>query len=210
MKDILLYKEIFNEVKDYLEKYGGEDDDRFIFRKRSEHIWRVFAWAERLAEDCAENINREALLTAALFHDIGYRFKRVQDHGVQGALIFKEYAEANNYEKNQREFIEYLISNHSRKDMLFDENIAMELVYLLEADILDETGALGVIWDGMVCGSGHARNYTEAYNHILKYSSNIINENPMRTAKAKKIWEDKQRLVKEFAAQLKYDLAIDE
>jgi len=119
MKDILLFKEIFNEVKDYLEKYGGENDDRFVFRKRSEHIWRVFIWTKRLIEDCTENINREALLTAALFHDIGYRFKRVQDHGAQGALIFREYAESKNYEKNQADFIEYLIRSHSSKICCF-------------------------------------------------------------------------------------------
>jgi len=202
-------KEIFEEVKDYLEKYGGEDDDRFVFRKRSGHIWRVFIWAERLIEDCTENINRDALLTAALFHDIGYRFKRVQDHAAQGALIFKEYAENKNYEKNQADFIEYLIRDHSNKAMLFADHTPLELVFLLEADILDETGAHAILWDGMACGSGYAKSFTEAYKHIEAYSCNIINENPMRTAKAKEIWANKQKLAKEFLSQLKYDLAID-
>lgn len=203
------FKEIFSEVKAYLEKYGGEHDDRFTFRKRSEHIWRVFNWAKRLIESCTENIDRDALLIAALFHDIGYRFKRTQDHAAQGALIFREYAQSKNYEKAQAGFIEYLIRNHSSKNMLLADDTPLELVILLEADILDETGALGILWDAMVCGSAGAQSYTEAYNHILTYSCGIT-ENPMRTAKAKEFWEDKQKLAREFVSRLKFDLAIDE
>ena len=207
-----MFENIFREVKEYLEIYGGEDDDRgFTFRKRSEHIWRVFVWAQRLSEGCAANIDRAALLTAALFHDIGYS-KSLSDHANQSALIFRDYALNKNYENNQIDFIEYLIRNHSNKAVLFSLDIPLELVLLLEADMLDETGALGIIWDAMMTGRRGAQNYKESYNLLLSHSCNddVLKQNPMRTEKAKAIWENKQKLVGEFVKQLGYDLAVNE
>ena len=159
-----MFKEIFDYVKDYLQNHGGEDDDRgFTFRKRSEHIWRVYTWAKRLSKDRTENIDRDALLIAALFHDIGYS-KSLNDHANQGALLFHEYAESKGYDKKQMEFIEYLIRNHSNKEMLSSPDTPLELILLLEADMLDETGVLGIIWDAMMIGSGATSSYIEAYN----------------------------------------------
>jgi len=207
-----MYKEIFDEVKNYLESHCGDDDDRgFTFRKRSDHIWRVFVWAKRLSEDCAENINKDALFIAALFHDVG-RYISHDDHPNQSALIFHDYAENKSYDKNQAEFIEYLIRNHANKEMLFSPDIPLELVFLLEADMLDETGALGIIWDAMMTGGRSAKNYMETYDLLLAHSCDydVLGVNPMRTAKAKIIWENKQKLIMEFLNQLKDDLGVDE
>lgn len=207
-----MFKEIFNDIKDYLEIDGRNDDDRgFTFRKRSDHMWRVFVWVERLIEECTENINKDALLIAALFHDIGRHISH-EDHPNQSAIIFRDYAIKKNYDKNQIEFIEYLIQNHGKKENLFSPDIPLELVFLLEADMLDETGALGIIWNAMVIGGKSAQNYMETYD-LLSYhscSSDILNTNPMRTVKARKIWEDKQKLNKEFIKQLEFDLGINE
>ena len=206
-----MFKEIFDEVKTYLQIDGRDDDDRGItFRKRSDHMWRVFIWVERLTENCAENIDREALLTAALWHDVG-RHVSHDEHANQSALLFHDYAINKKYDKSQAEFIEYLIRNHTDKTLLFSSDIPLELVFLLEADMLDETGALGIVWDAMMTGSNSAKNYTEAYELFLlhSYDSSILDNNPMRTEKARKIWENKQNLIREFLKQLEYDLAID-
>ena len=107
-----MYKQIFDEVKNYLLKHSGNDDDRgFAFRKRSDHMWRVFTWAERLVEGCAENIDKNALFIAALFHDTG-RYISHSDHANQSAFIFREYAVKKNYNEAEAVFIEYLIRNH--------------------------------------------------------------------------------------------------
>jgi len=196
-----LFENIFNEVKEYFITHGGEDDDRgFTFRKRSEHTWRVFTWAQRLSEGYA--INNTALLIAALFHDIGVT-KSLNDHANQGALIFREYAANRNYDENQIDFIEYLIRNHSNKELLAAD-IPLELILLLEADMLDETGAHGVIWDAMMAKD----SYVNAYELLKSHSCDEYL--PMRTPKAREIWENKQNLIKEFIKQLKYDLVIDD
>ena len=207
-----MFTDIFDEVKVYLENNGGEEDDRgFTFRKRSDHIWRVFIWVGRLIEDCTENIDRDALLIAALFHDIGYSIS-LNDHPNQSAFLFREFAINKKYDYPQVEFIEYLIRNHSNKELLFESNTPSELIYLLEADMLDETGALGIIWDAMMTGGRLAQNYMETYELLLSHScdKSILTVNPMRTVKAREIWESKQYLISEFLKHLKYDLAINE
>lgn len=208
-----MFTEIFNEVKEYLESHGGNNHDGGItFRKRSDHMWRVYIWVERLIKDCTENINKDALRIAALFHDIG-RYISHSDHANQSALLFHDYAVKKNYDKTQAEFIEYLIRNHSDKEILFSPDIPLELVFLIEADMLDEMGALAIVWFTMSAGIPQpAENYMEAYNFIAKWlkAHEIKDTNPMRTAKAKEIWESKQNLVKEFLRQLEYDLGISE
>ena len=207
-----MFSKIYNEVVDYLESNNGNDDDRgFTFRKRSEHMWRVFVWAKRLIEGCTENINEDALLTAALFHDAG-RYISHSDHANQGALIFHDFAEKKQYDEKQAEFIEYLIRNHASKKFLSEPDTPIELVLLMEADMLDETGALGIVWDAMMSGLRSAQSYTQAYDLMLSHSceSSFLDANPMITEKGKEIWAYKQALNKEFIKQLKFDLGITE
>jgi len=204
-----MYEKIFYEVKDYLRRHNADDDDRFTFRKRSGHIWRVYTWAKRLMEDCVEEINSEALLTAALFHDIGY-VKGVDDHASHSADIFRDYAERKGYDKTQADFIEYLIRNHSDRELLYSPDTPLEFILFKEADILDEAGALGVVWFAMAAGSRGAEDYEGAYREYLSYARKILDNNPMKTAKAREIWERKQDFIREFFAQLECDLAIDE
>ena len=204
-----MFADIFDEVKDYLKIHGGEDDERFTFRKRSEHIRRVFTWVKRLTEDFTEEINSDALLTAALFHDIGYG-KSVGSHAENSAVIFRGYAESKGYDKTQSDFIEYLIRNHSNKEMLSSTDTPLELILLLEADLLDETGALRIMWITMssTSASAPAQSYKESYQNLLEYTHEDLDTNPMRTAKAKEFWENKQVLIREFLKQLEYDLDI--
>jgi uncharacterized protein len=126
-------------------------------------------------------------------------------------LIFRDYAAANEkYDRKRIDFIEYLISNHSKKEMLVVKDTPLELILLLEADMLDETGALGIVWDCMMAGCQTVEDYTETFDKIESHAGNILNMNPMRTAKGKEFWVQKQVLTREFLKQLAYDLALNE
>jgi uncharacterized protein len=76
----------------------------------------------------------------------------------------------------------------------------------MEADLLDETGALSIVWDCMMEGEAQIQTFEKTYNHIMNYSYKSLKENPMVTDKAKQYWESKQNLVKEFIEQLAFDL----
>lgn len=205
-----MYDNIFSEINDYLASNDAVATKvgHFPFRKRSEHIKRVFVWAERLLDDPQlPKIEKESVLIAALFHDAGYALSLSgADHAVNSAVVFREYAAKHAYEPKKTDFISYLIENHSRKDLMFLEDTPLELIILMEADLLDETGALSIVWDCMMEGAQELQSYEKTYAHIAEYSGNMLDQNPMFTEKAKKIWESKQTLLREFIAQLAYDL----
>lgn len=207
-----MYDEMFQFVKDYLKNNDDEASKigYFPFRKRSEHIMRVFMWAERLVKS-ESYINKEAVLVAAIFHDIGYALSLDNSsHAENSAILCEKYLKEKRYDAEFINFVTYLVRNHSNKELMTVRDTPLELILLLEADLLDETGALSIVWDCMMEGSQQIQTYDKAYNHILSYSYKSLNVNPMVTDKAKTFWEDKQNLMKEFIEQLSFDLGIED
>jgi uncharacterized protein len=82
----------------------------------------------------------------------------------------------------------------------------IELILLMEADILDETGAMGIVWDCMAEGGKDEQSYEKTYQHIYEKSYAIKNSFPMVTEKAKQFWKEKQDFVEEFKKRYSYDL----
>ena len=70
------YDKVFSDVKEYLDKNDVNASKlltKFPFRKRADHIFRVYVWTKRLLEKLRNRkINEKLVLIAALFHDIGY------------------------------------------------------------------------------------------------------------------------------------------
>jgi len=210
---------MFEYVKKYLAETNGESTDweiaelggRFPFRKRSEHTWRVLAWADRLINEGIYDvdIDKEAILIAAVFHDVGYGLSETgADHHEKSALVFNEYAEQNGIETDTRKLVDYLLRNHSNGATLHDAGTPLELVVLMEADKLDESGAMSILWDCMAEGSMNEQSYLKTFERIKEYSGAILGKNPMRTETAKKYWTIKQGLVREFVDQLELDLVL--
>ena len=203
-----MFDEMLNYVTEYLNSNGGQTS-QLPFRVRSEHIKRVFMWTNRLIDGVDAHINRDALLTAAAFHDIGYaNLSENEPHAENSAKIFLQYAATKDYSEQDKQFIAYLIQNHSNKSMLHDDDIPLELVLLIEADLLDEAGALSIVWDCMMEGGEAIQSFTKTYEHIKNYSGKILRENPMVTEKGKLSWEQKQTLTTEFIKQLAFDIGI--
>lgn len=205
-----MYKSMIEFVKHKLELNGGEECDIgfFPFRIRSEHIRRVFLWAERLVSEI-EHINKEAVLVSAIFHDVGYGIdKDSNQHAENGAKICKDYLLEKGFSIELVDFVTYLVRNHSKKDLMSMKDTPLELIILMEADLLDETGALSIVWDCMMEGSEQVQSFEKTYEHIKKYSAKIMTTNPMVTSKAKEFWKEKQKLVTEFITHLSLDLGV--
>lgn len=210
------YEEEFNYVKQYLINTKGESSRRETetFRKRSNHSYNVYNWCLRIynALDISikNTISLDSILYAAIFHDVGYGKESFHNsHPIQGANIWKEYALKNIKDQNLIEYVYFLIKEHSNKELLKDDNTPLELIILMEADILDEEGAMSICWDMINLASKKPQSYLDCYDKIIKYSAHILNENPMITLPAIKYWQNKQKLVKEFIEQLEFDLNIN-
>ena len=141
----------------------------------------------------------EALKIATIFHDIGYSSDNEdkKEHAVEGAILCRKYLESIGYPNDKTDFICDLISKHSDKSVLFNEDTPMELVLLMEADLFDDTGAHGIIMDAWIQAIKENVSFESILEHIKKYTWYFMQENPMRTEKAKRIWEEKKELTKE-------------
>ena len=155
-----------------------------------------------------DDFNYDIALTAALFHDVGYANGQ-KEHHISSAEIFEKYAIDNDFDPLFIAEVKYIILNHSNKQMIFN-NKNNEFVVLLEADLLDEEGSLGIVWDLLAAGVKHPNSYLDAIDEIKKHSSHILSQDYMVTPCAIKHWDEKKNLVKDFISQLYEDLFMEE
>ena len=65
---------------------------------------------------------------------------------------------------------------------------------------------MAILWDCMAEGARPDVTCGEAYEHILKFSGRIREDNPLRTEAARDYWSRKQGLVDRFIKLIQFDL----
>ena len=202
------FKKMMNFVKKTLEDNDAIVDKKhnYCFRNRYEHSIRVFKWVKRLSVDF-DNFDYDVALTAAIFHDVGYSYGQL-NHPENSVKIFTKYANDEGFDKEFIDKVNYIIDNHSNKALL-KETKNTELILVLEADLLDEEGSMGIVWDLLAAGKT-ANSYVAAIDSIKSHSSHILSQDFMVTPTAIKVWDEKKNLVKDFISQLYEDLFIEE
>jgi uncharacterized protein len=69
------------------------------------------------------------------------------------------------------------------------------LILLIEADLLDEEGALRMIWYTLDKGISGAKSYEDVYQHIVMGNNKRL-FNHMVTEKAKYYWNESRNLLR--------------
>lgn len=168
---------------------------------------RVMRWAERLLLSNPVP-NPDAVRLAAAFHDVGYA-RGLKEHARHSADILREYAAVHPIHEERLNRALFLVAEHSDKTRWMNDAHAPEdLVLLMEADLLDEEGALGLARDFLTVGAAGG-GYLEAYARMMRYEPSRVAKNPMVTEAAKQIWEEKQNLLRQFIRQLSFDLGFE-
>lgn len=207
-------EELFAYVKEQLAAYdghGGVSKTRIKY-SRYDHTVRVYNWVMLLAKDYKDVIDMEALQIAAIFHDMGYGLNKenMDHHAEDGAVLSKEYLERSGYSEESTAFICELVARHSDKSCMHAEDTPLELVLLMEADLLDDTGAHGIIMDAWIRATKEDVSFETILEHIRKFTWKQMQDNPMRTRKAYEIWEEKKELTNRFVESLMVDLYGEE
>ncbi len=210
MEKALNFDEMFAYVKNALVAYdchGGIARTGIKF-SRFEHTERVYRWMLILSEDFVDQIDMEVLKLATIFHDIGYSLNKedMHSHAADGAELCREYLKKTGYPQEKTYFVCDLIARHSDKDALHEESSPMELILLMEADLLDDTGAHGIVMDTWIKTTKEDVCFESILEHIKKFSLRQMQNNPMRTEKARRIWEEKKELANRFVESLSVDL----
>ena len=200
-------------VKEMLHSYDAAGNPRKtkIKYSRFEHTMRVFKWVQRLydAYPKQQDVALEALYIATIFHDIGYcDVERRKKHAEYSAELCREYLQNKEYPSDKTEFICDIIFRHSDKEAMFDE-IPIELLLLMEADLLYDTGAQGLVMDVWLEAACEENVSFESHlAHMERYTLKIMQDNPMRTEQAKRIWNEKKRITEAFVQSYREDLRM--
>lgn len=202
--DMLLY------VKKRLELYDTAENPMLkISFSRFEHTMRVYKWMERLykAYPDKRHLDLEVLSIATIFHDVGYcDIDNINNHANTGAIYCREYLLDRKYPLEGIDFICDTISRHSNKETLHDD-IPGELILLMEADLLDNTGAQGLVLDiWSECVREKNVSFKSILEHMEKYTLKMMQDNPMRTEEGIRIWNIKKKLSEEFVQSYREDI----
>ena len=103
------------------------------------------------------------------------------------------------YTPEQIDFICYLILEHPNKRLL---------VVLMEADMLDDTGAMGIVLDSWITSKEENPSFNEVCRHFEKYTYRHMKQMDFVTAPGKRFWHEKRTLVYEFLRQYRRDLGL--
>lgn len=206
------YKDdMFAYVKGMLEQYDTAGNPRKIKigYSRFEHTMRVYKWMERLYEAYPNkaDVNLEALSIATIFHDIGYCDGEGRAcHAKSSGRMCREYLQDRKYPSEKADFICDIVSRHSDKETMYDE-IPEELLLLMEADLLDDTGAQGLVMDVWLEAACEENvTFESILAHMERYTLKVMQESPMRTEEGRRIWNEKKALTEAFVEAYREDL----
>ncbi|MBQ9278675.1 MAG: HD domain-containing protein [Lachnospiraceae bacterium] len=193
----------YSEVIEYVKKMTAENGrpSNYPFRSRYEHTMRVYRWAIKLQAKLGGDIDIIAL--AALLHDIGWDSER--PHEEVGAELAVDFLDELGVEPEIIKRVGEIIMIHEDKDT--EAELSLECKIVMDADLLDEVGAVSVIWDSMATACEDEPSYKKAYYRIKNYYR--INKPKIRRCKtdaARAEYTKRMQLLESYINQLEKEL----
>ncbi len=193
----------YSEVIEYVKKMTAENGrpSNYPFRSRYEHTMRVYRWAIKLQAKLGGDIDIIAL--AALLHDVGWDSER--PHEEVGAELAVEFLDSIGVEPEIIKRVGEIIMIHEDKDT--EAELSLECKIVMDADLLDEVGAISVVWDSMATACEDEASYKKAYYRIKNYYR--INKPKIRRCKtdaARAEYTKRMQLLDSYINQLEKEL----
>ena len=144
---------------------------------------RVYRWAIKLQSKLGGDL--DIIVLAALLHDIGW--DEVRPHGEVGAEIAVDYLDSLGVDPEKIAKIGEII--------------------MMDADLLDEVGAVGILWDAMATAQEDEASYKRAYYRIKNfYRINKPKIKRCKTDAGRVEYNKRMQLIEEFIFQLEKEL----
>jgi uncharacterized protein len=193
------YAEVIEYVKNMTADNGRPS--KYTFRSRYEHTMRVYRWAIKLQSKLGGDL--DVIVLAALLHDVGWDDER--PHGEVGAELAVEYLDSIGVDPDIIRRVGEIIMIHEDKDT--DADLSLECKIVMDADLLDEVGAVSVLWDAMATACEEEPNYKKAYYRIKNYYR--INKPKIRRCKtdaARAEYTKRMQMLESYITQLEKEL----
>lgn len=193
------YANVIEFVKQQIADNGRPPN--YPFRDRFEHTMRVYRWAIKLQAKVGGDM--EIIALAALLHDVGWEEGR--EHGEVGAEIAVEYLDSIGLDQEKIKRVGEIILIHDDKDA--QKDLSLECQVVMDADLLDEVGAISVLWDSMATACEDNANYKKAYYRIKEfYKGNRPKVRRCKTEVARLEFNRRMNLLETFLTQLEKEL----
>lgn len=193
----------YAEVIEFVRKQTAENGrpPNYPFRSRFEHTMRVYRWAIKLQSKLGGDL--DIIVLAALLHDIGW--DEVRPHGEVGAELAVDYLDSLGVDPEKIAKIGEIIMMHSDKDT--EADLSLECRIVMDADLLDEVGAVGILWDAMATAQEDEASYKRAYYRIKNfYRINKPKIKRCKTDAGRVEYNKRMQLIEEFIFQLEKEL----
>ena len=180
---------------------------------RYEHTKRVLGWAKRLYDATSDKtgLRYEDLMIATIFHDVGRAVSAQtgEDHAKAGVPITRDWLLSNGYDPARAEYIAGLVGSHSDKWRMHDPDIDRNLLMLMEADLMDDMGLLGIVMDTLIVRARKAdATFFDCYHHYERYTHPMQFDCPVVTPEARVLWNIKTESTDRFMEQYRKDILL--
>lgn len=194
----LTVKKTMKFVKESIENNSRPN---YPFRSRYKHSLRVLMWVERLQKELGGDL--EVLQYSALLHDCDWNGK--ENHAITSYKTSKKFLKDFDLPK---EFKEKVLEGVKYHNMQGVKGLNLETYILMDADELDEIGAICIIWDTL---AEQHENKTVSYEKVLNRIEKFIPELEKNIDKlnfeySKEIYKRKLDFQKQFVREAKEEI----
>lgn len=176
------------------------------FRNRFEHTMRVLKWADRIHR--VEGGDFEIITFAILFHDTGW--SETVDHALVGAELAQTYLLGKGVDPALVHRITSAVRTHNKRKEL-QENLPIENMIVMDADLLDEVGVTTLVWDSMATASEDKPSYRRALEKDLEYYERArAKTSQLKTETGKKFYNERIAIWEKCISHFRYELGLSE
>ncbi len=198
-------REITEEASKEAKRLIGEQGRKSQpFRNRFEHTMRVLKWADRLHK--IEGGDFEIIKFAILFHDVGW--SDTVDHALIGAELAQKYLLGKNVDPVLVDRIVSAARTHNKRHER-QENLSIENLIVMDADLLDEVGVTTLVWDAMATAIESNPSYTRAFEKDLEYFRTAQEQTIyLKTETGKKLYKERIAVWEMCLSHFRYELGL--
>lgn len=191
-------------TKDFVKKSIKKSNrPNYPFRSRYRHTLRVLMWAERLQKELGGDL--EVITYSALLHDCDWNGE--ENHALTSYKTAKKFLKKFDIDKDFKKKILEGVKYHNDRTK---SDLSKEACILMDADELDEIGAVCIMWDTLA--EQHEKKdvtYDSVLKRIKKYT-NELDENIkyLKFDYSKKIYKRKLDFQRKFIKEAEEELEI--
>ncbi len=193
----------YSEVIEFVKKTTSDNDgpEKYPFKNRYDHTMRIYRWAIRLQAKLGGDL--DVIVLAALLHDIGWEKDRPSNE--VSAEIAVEYLDSIGVDPEMIVKVGEIIMINEDKDI--EKDLSLECRIVMDAVLLDEVGAVGIMVDCMTTAMEDEASYKRAYYRIKDcYRRNKPKISRCKTDTGRNEFAKRMQLMESYIYQLEREL----